>query len=362
MHPTARRERSWRRRAAAARSTPGSPSGTSTCAPPTSTGCARSTSTCSAWTSSRRHATCPAGGRPATCCSCRPAAITTTSASTPGSRPAAGRSPTASPGCTTSPSATRPAPALADALRRLREVDWPIRQATDHGTHEAIYLSDPDGNDLELMRDRPPEQWPRDAEGHIGVRRQRARPRPAPDRGAAALSYDSSSALRTGTGTGSASRRWRPDPPAVGVAPRREEVGPVLGHHPHGDDAHGGVERVRAGAGRRRPPSGDQRSRRRGRPSTRGRGSRRCRRAGPAGGGGRAGWCGGRGPCSRLSAGRGRRLNPEPQPRPPPRMRGRRWPRARPGRPRRPRAPGTAICSARSGGQPASAYRSTAST
>jgi catechol 2,3-dioxygenase len=57
--------------------------------------------------------------------------------------------------------------ALADALRRLRDVDWPIRQATDHGTHEAIYLSDPDGNDLELMRDREPEQWPRDAQGHI---------------------------------------------------------------------------------------------------------------------------------------------------------------------------------------------------
>ena len=44
---------------------------------------------------------------------------------------------------------------LADALRRLREVDWPIRQATDHGTHEAIYISDPDGNDLELCWDRP---------------------------------------------------------------------------------------------------------------------------------------------------------------------------------------------------------------
>jgi len=58
-------------------------------------------------------------------------------------------------------------PALADALRRLREVDWPIRQATDHGTHEAIYLGDPDGNDLELMWDRVPEEWPRDAGGRI---------------------------------------------------------------------------------------------------------------------------------------------------------------------------------------------------
>jgi len=57
--------------------------------------------------------------------------------------------------------------ALADALRRLREVDWPIRQASDHGTHEAIYISDPDGNDVELYWDRPVAEWPRDAEGHI---------------------------------------------------------------------------------------------------------------------------------------------------------------------------------------------------
>jgi catechol 2,3-dioxygenase len=59
--------------------------------------------------------------------------------------------------------------ALADAYRRLRDVSWPIRQHTDHGTHEAIYVIDPDGNTLELMWDRPPEQWPRDAEGHIAA-------------------------------------------------------------------------------------------------------------------------------------------------------------------------------------------------
>ena len=29
---------------------------------------------------------------------------------------------------------------LADGQRRLEAVDWPIRQASDHGTHEAIYL------------------------------------------------------------------------------------------------------------------------------------------------------------------------------------------------------------------------------
>ncbi|WP_210491970.1 VOC family protein [Patulibacter sp. SYSU D01012] len=57
--------------------------------------------------------------------------------------------------------------ALADALRRLRAADWPLRQTADHGTHEALYLSDPDGNDLELMWDRPFAAWPRDADGHL---------------------------------------------------------------------------------------------------------------------------------------------------------------------------------------------------
>src|SRR3954465_13554462 len=44
---------------------------------------------------------------------------------------------------------------LAAAARRLQSVDWPLRQCSDHGTHEAIYISDPDGNDLELCWDRP---------------------------------------------------------------------------------------------------------------------------------------------------------------------------------------------------------------
>jgi catechol 2,3-dioxygenase len=56
---------------------------------------------------------------------------------------------------------------LADALRRLRAADWPIRQASDHGTHEAIYVTDPDGNDVELAWDRAFEQWPRDEQGHV---------------------------------------------------------------------------------------------------------------------------------------------------------------------------------------------------
>ena len=57
--------------------------------------------------------------------------------------------------------------ALGDALRRLVEARWPLDGVNDHGTHEALYLSDPDGNGLELYWDRPPEEWPLDEEGHL---------------------------------------------------------------------------------------------------------------------------------------------------------------------------------------------------
>jgi len=54
---------------------------------------------------------------------------------------------------------------LARALRRLLDAKWPIDGATDHGVSEAIYLRDPDGNGVELYRDRPEEEWPRPASG-----------------------------------------------------------------------------------------------------------------------------------------------------------------------------------------------------
>jgi catechol 2,3-dioxygenase len=50
---------------------------------------------------------------------------------------------------------------LADALQRLVEAGIQLEGASDHGVSEALYLSDPDGNGVELYRDRPREQWPR---------------------------------------------------------------------------------------------------------------------------------------------------------------------------------------------------------
>jgi catechol 2,3-dioxygenase len=50
---------------------------------------------------------------------------------------------------------------LARVALRLAATRTPIQGASDHGTHEAIYLPDPDGNGIELAADRPREHWPR---------------------------------------------------------------------------------------------------------------------------------------------------------------------------------------------------------
>jgi catechol 2,3-dioxygenase len=59
--------------------------------------------------------------------------------------------------------------ALADALRRLVATEVPLDGASDHGVSEALYLTDPDGNGIELYWDRPESDWPRNAEGGIAM-------------------------------------------------------------------------------------------------------------------------------------------------------------------------------------------------
>lgn len=59
--------------------------------------------------------------------------------------------------------------ALADALRRVRAARLPIDGASDHGVSEAIYLRDPDGNGVELYRDRPEAEWPRTEDGALAM-------------------------------------------------------------------------------------------------------------------------------------------------------------------------------------------------
>ena len=59
--------------------------------------------------------------------------------------------------------------ALADALKRLHDAGIALDGASDHGVSEALYLLDPDGNGLELYRDRKREEWPRDATGTLAM-------------------------------------------------------------------------------------------------------------------------------------------------------------------------------------------------
>ena len=49
---------------------------------------------------------------------------------------------------------------LARAVLRISAAQAQVQGVSDHGTHEAVYLADPDGNGIELAADRAPEQWP----------------------------------------------------------------------------------------------------------------------------------------------------------------------------------------------------------
>ncbi len=51
--------------------------------------------------------------------------------------------------------------ALAQSLRHLAETRTPVQGFSDHWVSEAIYLADPDGNGIEIYRDRPRNEWPR---------------------------------------------------------------------------------------------------------------------------------------------------------------------------------------------------------
>jgi catechol 2,3-dioxygenase len=58
---------------------------------------------------------------------------------------------------------------LADALARVRRAGIQIDGAADHGVSEALYLRDPDGNGVELYRDRPRDEWPRSPDGALAM-------------------------------------------------------------------------------------------------------------------------------------------------------------------------------------------------
>lgn len=58
-------------------------------------------------------------------------------------------------------------PALAQVLRRVLDAGVTLDGAADHGVSEALYFRDPDGNGVEIYRDRRPQDWPRNAQGAL---------------------------------------------------------------------------------------------------------------------------------------------------------------------------------------------------
>ena len=58
---------------------------------------------------------------------------------------------------------------LADAVARVVSAGYAITGSADHGVSEAVYLDDPDGNGVELYRDKSEREWPRDADGNLAM-------------------------------------------------------------------------------------------------------------------------------------------------------------------------------------------------
>lgn len=58
---------------------------------------------------------------------------------------------------------------LAAAVRRVLDAGVRLEGASDHGVSEAIYLRDPDGNGVELYRDRPESEWPKGPDGKMAM-------------------------------------------------------------------------------------------------------------------------------------------------------------------------------------------------
>jgi catechol 2,3-dioxygenase len=58
---------------------------------------------------------------------------------------------------------------LAAALARLARARWPLSGASDHLVSEALYLNDPDGNGIEIYRDRDRSEWRTDDHGQLAM-------------------------------------------------------------------------------------------------------------------------------------------------------------------------------------------------
>ena len=59
--------------------------------------------------------------------------------------------------------------ALASVVKRVIDHGVALDGASDHGVSEAVYLHDPDGNGIELYRDRDRSEWPIAPDGSVAM-------------------------------------------------------------------------------------------------------------------------------------------------------------------------------------------------
>ena len=59
--------------------------------------------------------------------------------------------------------------ALGQVIDRVYKAGYQLSGASDHGVSEAVYLDDPDGNGVELYRDRPQADWPKRDDGRLDI-------------------------------------------------------------------------------------------------------------------------------------------------------------------------------------------------
>lgn len=58
---------------------------------------------------------------------------------------------------------------LGRAVQRVLDAGVTLTGAADHAVSEAVYFNDPDGNGVELYRDRPSDEWPRNPDGTLAM-------------------------------------------------------------------------------------------------------------------------------------------------------------------------------------------------
>jgi catechol 2,3-dioxygenase len=92
--------------------------------------------------------------------------------------------------------------ALGAWLRHAAKVGLPLQGASDHIVSEALYLSDPEGNGIEVYADRPRERWV-DAAGAIRMATE-----PLDTEGLAAAPRALGPGRRTEPSWGTSTSRW----------------------------------------------------------------------------------------------------------------------------------------------------------